>query len=116
MEHGLFFKDFFVNNSFTFHHTEVGTLILIDRDVDYTSALLSPLTYEGLLDDHFGISSGTVDFEPTLSGGAKSIKMDSQFNKMKVFRDIRDRHFATVFSHLSYKAKEIQAVYNRKTN
>ena len=36
--------------------SEVGTLILIDRDVDYTSAVLSPLTYEGLLDDYMGIS------------------------------------------------------------
>lgn len=36
--------------------SEVSTLILVDRDTDYVSMLLSPLTYEGLLDDHFGIS------------------------------------------------------------
>ena len=41
---------------------EIGHLIVLDRDVDWTSCLLSPLTYEGLLDETFGISCGTVTF------------------------------------------------------
>ncbi|XP_055337328.1 vacuolar protein sorting-associated protein 33B-like [Paramacrobiotus metropolitanus] len=95
--------------------SEVSTLIMIDRDVDYVSALLSPLTYEGLLDEHFGISSGTVDFEPAITGQAKSVKWILN-DQDEIFRDIRDRHFAAVFARLSAKAKEIQAVYNQKND
>ncbi|KAL5004270.1 hypothetical protein ScPMuIL_017726 [Solemya velum] len=39
-------------------HYEIGNLLLIDRDVDFVTPLCSQLTYEGLLDDTFGIHSG----------------------------------------------------------
>ncbi|RWS01732.1 vacuolar protein sorting-associated protein 33B-like isoform X5 [Dinothrombium tinctorium] len=38
----------------------ITDFILIDRDVDFPSALLSQLTYEGLLDEVLGIKCGTV--------------------------------------------------------
>ena len=34
---------------------DIGHLFVFVRDVDWTSCLLSPLTYEGLLDEVFGI-------------------------------------------------------------
>ena len=34
---------------------DIGHLFVFERDVDWTSCLLSPLTYEGLLDEVFGI-------------------------------------------------------------
>ena len=34
---------------------EIGTLFLVDRDVDYAACLLSPVTYEALLDEVFSI-------------------------------------------------------------
>ncbi|RWS18343.1 Vacuolar protein sorting-associated protein 33B-like protein, partial [Leptotrombidium deliense] len=38
----------------------ITDMVLIDRDVDYTSLLLSQLTYEGLLDEVYGIKCGTL--------------------------------------------------------
>ena len=39
-----------------------GHLFVIDRSIDLASVLLSPVTYEALLDEVFGISCGVVDF------------------------------------------------------
>jgi hypothetical protein len=37
---------------------DIGHLFLVDRDVDFASCLLSPVTYEALLDEVFGIRDG----------------------------------------------------------
>ena len=34
---------------------EISTVFIVDRDVDYASCLLSPVTYEALLDEVFSI-------------------------------------------------------------
>ena len=38
--------------------SEIGHIFLIDRDVDFVSALSTQTTYEGLIDELFGIRSG----------------------------------------------------------
>lgn len=40
--------------------SEIDTLFVLDREVDLVSPLLSPLTYEGLVDDLLGIQNGSV--------------------------------------------------------
>jgi vacuolar protein sorting-associated protein 33B len=35
-------------------HVDIDHLIVVDRNIDYASLLLSPLNYQGLLDDIFG--------------------------------------------------------------
>ena len=42
---------------------------MFERDTDWVSCLLSPLTYEGLLDEVFGIQCGTVEFGQVMSIG-----------------------------------------------
>ena len=37
---------------------KIDTLVLLDREVDLISTLISPLTYEGLLDEIVGIENG----------------------------------------------------------
>ena len=39
---------------------EISTLIVVDRNLDYASALLSPLTYEALLNEVFKNTCGTI--------------------------------------------------------
>ena len=39
---------------------EIGTVFIVDRDVDYASCLLSPVTYEALLDEVFSIRCGAT--------------------------------------------------------
>ena len=39
-------------------YPEYDAMIMLDRNVDYQSVLMTPLNYEGLLDKFYGISTG----------------------------------------------------------
>ena len=45
----------------SFGRLDIGNLIILDRSVDWGTCLLSPLTYEALLDESHGIKCGAVD-------------------------------------------------------
>ena len=53
---------------------DIGSLFIFERDVDWASCFLSPLTYEGLLDETFGISCGTVEFGPEVEMNKESFR------------------------------------------
>lgn len=42
--------------------------MLLDRSVDLVTPLLTPLTFEGLIDEFVGIANGVVRIEPHLAG------------------------------------------------
>ena len=44
----------------------IDTLVVIDREVDFVTPLLTPLTYEGLIDEVIGIQNGYIKVDPTL--------------------------------------------------
>ncbi|NWT56941.1 VP33B protein, partial [Erythrocercus mccallii] len=92
---------------------EIGHVFLIDRDMDYVTALCSQVVYEGLVDDTFRIKCGSVDFGPDVTSSDKSIKvlLNSQD---KVFSEIRNEHFSRVFGFLSQKSRNLQAQYDRR--
>uniref|UniRef100_S4RFL9 VPS33B late endosome and lysosome associated n=1 Tax=Petromyzon marinus TaxID=7757 RepID=S4RFL9_PETMA len=94
-------------------NSEMGDLFLIDRDVDLITPLCSQVTFEGLLDDIFGIKCGSVEFGPEVTGTEKKLKilLNSQD---KVFREIRNQHFSNVFGLLSSKAKVLQTNYDKR--
>ncbi len=37
---------------------EIDTLIILDRDVDFVTPMMTQLTYEGLIDEFFRINCG----------------------------------------------------------
>ncbi|NXR54809.1 VP33B protein, partial [Hippolais icterina] len=92
---------------------EIGHIFLMDRDMDYVTALCSQVVYEGLVDDTFRIKCGSVDFGPDVTSSDKSIKvlLNSQD---KVFSEIRNEHFSSVFGFLSQKSRNLQAQYDRR--
>ena len=53
------------------HHREIDTLVVIDREVDLISPLVTPLTYEGLIDEVIGIENGRIKIDPSLLGEEK---------------------------------------------
>ena len=59
------------------------TLIVIDREVDLISPLVTPLTYEGLLDDLLGIESGTIKLEAGVLGDDKGDEMPLMAMKVR---------------------------------
>eukprot|EP00794_Sanderia_malayensis_P009524 gene9524-10510_t len=91
---------------------EIASAIIIDRDVDYVTPLLSQLSYEGLLADVFGISR-FISFGRDVTGDEKTTRLVLDSND-KVFQEIRGLHFTSVFPLLSSKAKELQFGYDKR--
>uniref|UniRef100_A0A673TZF4 Vacuolar protein sorting-associated protein 33B n=1 Tax=Suricata suricatta TaxID=37032 RepID=A0A673TZF4_SURSU len=92
---------------------EVGHIFLLDRDVDFVTALCSQVVYEGLVDDTFRIKCGSVDFGPEVTSSDRSLKVLLNAED-KVFHEIRNEHFSNVFGFLSQKARNLQAQYDRR--
>lgn len=49
----------------------IDTMVLLDRDVDLFSVVVSPLTYEGLIDEVVGIHGGKIHVDATVLGDEK---------------------------------------------
>ena len=47
---------------------EIHTLVVMDREVDLVSPLVTPLTYEGLVDDLIGIENGKIKVDASILG------------------------------------------------
>lgn len=111
---------------------EYGALLIIDRDQDYASSLLTPATYSGLLHEIFNVNCNDLDLDvnntklkkgnlqlPMLEknpDSTKTIKMTLDCNTDSIYSEIRYRHFSTVFPILSTKAKDLNAEGNKISN
>ncbi|XP_078360973.1 vacuolar protein sorting-associated protein 33A-like isoform X2 [Oculina patagonica] len=103
---------------------QIDTLLLIDRNVDLLTPLFTQLTYEGLIDELYGIHHTTAKFPPerfpqTEEKGPGGLQQQPQTGPKKVvlnssdelFYDIRDLNFSAVGIHLSRRAKQISAAF-----
>jgi hypothetical protein len=103
--------------------SDFSSLILIDRKVDLVSPLMTPLTYEGLVDTFYGINNNvvTLDFltvEPPKEGEEEKSK-PPQKSAQKVplndddlvFAQIRHLNFLAVGSTLKDIAEQINQKY-----
>nr|CAH7720426.1 unnamed protein product [Callosobruchus chinensis] len=96
----------------------IDQIILIDRSVDLITPLATQLTYEGLVDEIFGINNSTALFpiDHFLSSEEKTTESLSEDKKQiilnsadKLYADIRDKNFNAVGAYLSKQAKAISA-------
>ncbi|KAG7157717.1 Vacuolar protein sorting-associated protein 33B-like [Homarus americanus] len=87
---------------------EIGHLFIFDRDADYVTPLLTQLTYEGVIDEHFGIKAGVVEF-PTDVVGQDAPRKVPLNSKDTIYDNIRNRHFAGVSNYLITRAREVKA-------
>ncbi|XP_009003071.1 vacuolar protein sorting-associated protein 33A isoform X2 [Callithrix jacchus] len=101
-------------------------LLLLDRNVDLLTPLATQLTYEGLIDEIYGIQNSYVKlppekFAPKKQGdGAKDLPTEAkklQLNSAEeLYAEIRDKNFNAVGSVLSKKAKIISAAFEERHN
>lgn len=94
---------------------EIGSVIVLDRDVDYASLLCSQLTYEGLVAERFGIKSSVGDFPKEVTKTEQGIKLRLNSSD-RVFFEIRGLHISSIFQVLSHKAKMIQCGYDKRND
>lgn len=105
----------------------ISEVVLIDRLVDPITPLLTMLTYEGLVDEFFGISNSAVELpnEMVLDPTANKDKPLTQAERMKkvkvplnsndnIYSDVRDMNFARVGPNLNEKARLIEEFYKKR--
>ncbi|KFH47998.1 Vacuolar protein sorting-associated protein 33A-like protein [Hapsidospora chrysogenum ATCC 11550] len=96
------------------------SVIIIDREVDLVTPLLTQLTYEGLIDEAFGIQNNQAKVDTTIVGAPaqqsssatsqgrkRTIQLDSSD---KLYDQLRDVNFAIVGSLLNKVARRLQQV------
>ncbi|KAK0073869.1 hypothetical protein PV325_009092 [Microctonus aethiopoides] len=98
-------------------------LLLIDRSIDLLSPLVTQLTYEGLIDEIFGIQWTTVqlparkfhdaDDSPTVMSVDKKEQIILNSGE-ELFAEIRDKNFNGVGPVLSQKAKIISSQFDER--
>ncbi|TRX97712.1 hypothetical protein FHL15_001467 [Xylaria flabelliformis] len=107
------------------------SVVIIDREVDFVTPLLTQLTYEGLIDEVWGIQNNQTDVDSTIVGappqppsqGAsatsspspaarkRKIQLDSSD---KLYDGLRDTNFAIVGTLLNKVARRLQSDYESR--
>lgn len=94
--------------------TDIGCIVLVDRDVDYAASLLTPATYTSLMDEVLGIRSGVVELPKSdAKPGEKQTIGHLLSSEDEIYNQIKNRHFSDVFSFLSAKAKQLSNEYDQ---
>lgn len=104
--------------------TTTEGIIIIDREVDMVTPLLTQLTYEGLIDEVFGIQNNQTEVDSTIVGAPSQAAQSAsaapassnQSRKRKVqldssdkmFDQLRDTNFAIVGNLLNKVARRLQ--------
>ncbi|KAG0124181.1 Sec1-like protein [Tuber indicum] len=110
----------------------LGELIVVDRESDFMTPLLTQLTYEGLIDETIGIHNSKIEVDSSLVGGpqqsgvtaassssASPAATSSQQKKKpislnsedKLFENLRDTNFAIVGNLLNKVARRLNDDY-----
>ncbi|KAL8734158.1 MAG: hypothetical protein Q9166_001643 [cf. Caloplaca sp. 2 TL-2023] len=107
----------------------IESLIIIDREVDMATPLLTQLTYEGLIDEMFGIKNNQAEIETSIIGQApgqqpkaqsgapqqQSLKRKIQLDSAdKLYNQLRDANFAIVGPLLNKVARRLAGEYESR--
>ncbi|KAL4946397.1 hypothetical protein BDV06DRAFT_182485 [Aspergillus oleicola] len=109
----------------------IESLIVIDREVDFGTPLLTQLTYEGLIDELVGIKHNQADVDTSIVGASsmpqaqessKTPQQSKQNQKRKIqldasdqlFNQLRDANFAIVGDILNKVARRLETDYDSR--
>jgi hypothetical protein len=106
---------------------EIDGLILIDRKADLVTPFCIQQTYEGMLDEHFGIHSTNLDAKKSIIRGeaaeeSKSpTKSDTETLSLRsdqdlIIDELRDLHFVALESKFSQRVIDIDRIIKEKDN
>ena len=103
----------------------IESLIIIDREIDFATVLLTQLTYEGLIDEMFGIQHAQAEIDSAIVGAApgtqssgkseaqptpQRLKRKIQLNSTdKLYEHVRDANGAIVDGLLNKVARRLQS-------
>lgn len=120
----------------TMPSTSIENLIIIDRDVDFASLLLTQLTYEGLIDELIGIKHNKAEIDSSVVGGSvpnkpqqaasstsdtpaqaakqnlkRTIQLDSNDT---LYASLRAANFVRIGPLLNHTARRLEAEYEKR--
>lgn len=84
---------------------KIDQLILIDRNIDYITPFCTPLTYEGIINEHFKLNIGLIEKIPD-EIKSKRVKLSKND---KIFEKIRDMHISEIFPHLKKNLEDLKS-------
>ncbi|GJJ06549.1 hypothetical protein Clacol_000741 [Clathrus columnatus] len=114
---------------------KIDALIIIDRQVDLLTPLLTQLTYEGLIDEMIGIKNTNVEIpasllalanqnpQPTAGSSAAALPRDGKDKKKKyllssstdpLLNELRDLNFSQIGKKLSKVARRLDEDYKSR--
>ncbi|KAI6226925.1 hypothetical protein M3Y95_00672700 [Aphelenchoides besseyi] len=97
----------------------ISHMVIMDRNVDFASVLLTGMTYESMLNDCFQYSCGKIVFGENVENKLKNrnAKTTSRVfalnNSDVIFSAVRNKHITGVFPFLSSKTRALQISYNK---
>ena len=99
---------------------EIESLIILDRDVDLVTPMLTQITLEGLIDEHIGIKSSAVEIDAQMAGDdkakpgkTKKVPLNSDDT---VYADIRDLNFSVAMQILGQKTRASKEAEDERHN
>ncbi|XP_070504196.1 vacuolar protein sorting-associated protein 33A [Chironomus tepperi] len=119
-------KNIVLNENIADEKGSIDQLIILDRSIDTMTAFATQLTYEGLIDEFYGINNTTVNFpaekfspssedtnfsKVSTSNEKKQVILNS---KEELYAELRDKNFNAVGPVLSRLAKTITAAANER--
>ncbi|KAL5116937.1 Vacuolar protein-sorting-associated protein 33 [Pleosporales sp. CAS-2024a] len=101
----------------------IDSLIIVDREVDFPTVLLTQLTYEGLIDEVFNITANQTEVDSSIIGPANPQQSGSASTSMKrkimidpkdaLYSQLSDANFAIVGNLLNKAARQLQSTTGR---
>ena len=98
---------------------EIDSLIILDRDVDLVTPMLTQNTFEGLVDEHFGITCSAVQIPSEMAGDEKNAGKPKKWplnSDNTVYADIRDKNFGVVLQVLGQKTRDLKEAEDERHN
>ena len=98
---------------------EIDSLIILDRDVDLVTPMLTQNTFEGLVDEHFGINCSFVQIPSEMAGDEKNKGKPRKWplnSDNTVYADIRDKNFGVVLQVLGQKTRDLKEAEDERHN
>ncbi|KAJ6228029.1 vacuolar protein sorting-associated protein 33a [Anaeramoeba flamelloides] len=106
------------NSSSSVIRPQIAEILLIDRHYDLISPLVHQLSYEGMLDELYGITDTVLELDPKILNKPRTGKKEriSLNSNDLLFAEIRDLNQSQIGPYLSRKAREIMGGYDERKN
>ncbi|XP_050526937.1 vacuolar protein sorting-associated protein 33A [Daktulosphaira vitifoliae] len=104
------------------NYKTIDHIVLLDRSIDLLTPMATQLTFEGLIDELFGIDCCTVELPAEKFVSDEENKNVLSLRKIvlnssdEIFAETRNKHFNAVLMNLSKRAKIITSEYDEKRN